>query len=200
MGKRNVNGFSNERLYQVYNGMISRCYNKKHPNYCNWGGRGIEVCNEWKIDYQKFREWALSNGYDFEKSRKEQMIERIDNNKGYNPNNCKWATASEQNKNRRSFKGKGYKYNWTFEGITKSAIDWCDIFNVSVQMVMYRVNEKNMNPFEALTTPVSGHTGCSKVTSEQVIELKEKGMTIKQISEMLDCSITTVARRSRGQH
>ena len=95
----------------------------------------------------------------------------------------------EQNRNKRPRKkGGGYKYNWTFEGVTKSAVEWCAIFNVSVPMVMYRVNEKNMSPFEALITPVTRGKNVNNITKEQVLELKDKGMTIKQIAEMLSCS------------
>ena len=196
MDKRNVKGLSNERLYSVYNGMIQRCYNKKHPHYDLWGGRGIRVCDEWKDDYQAFRKWAHDNGYDESKDRKEQSLDRIDYDGNYEPLNCRWASMKEQRKNQRSRDtGKGYKYNWTFEGITKSAVEWCNIFNVSVPMVMYRVNEKGMNPFEALVTPVKRGNNVKNITKEQVIELQQRGMTQKQISDFLGCSINTVKRR-----
>lgn len=197
MDTRNVNGLSHERLYKVYSGMISRCYNKKHPHYNNWGGRGIRVYDEWRYNYQKFRNWAIYSGYDETKSRKEQMLDRINNDGNYCPENCRWTTAREQNLNRR-FPGKnckGYKYNWTFEGVTKSMVEWCSIFNVSVPMIYYRVNEKNMSPFLALITPVKRGDNVNEISNEKVIALKDKGMTNKQISEMLDCSVTTVRRR-----
>lgn len=194
--ERNVLGLSHERLYAVYNGMIQRCYNKKHPHYENWGGRGITVCDEWLFNYQSFREWALKNGYDDKKDRKYQSLDRINNNGNYCPENCRWATMREQSKNQRPRKsGIGYKYNWTFEGVTKSAEDWCEIFNVSVPMVMYRVNKKGMKPFIALTTPVTRGKNVCDITKEQVMELKEKGMTQKQIADMLGCSVKTVGRR-----
>lgn len=197
---RNVCGLSYERLYAVYNGMISRCYNKNHPHYDNWGGRGIKVCDEWLWDYQEFRKWAISAGYDESKDRKLQSLDRIDNNGNYCPENCHWATMKEQSINQRPRKiGVGYKYNWTFEGVTKSAEDWCAIFNVSVPMVMYRVNKKGMKPFDALISPVTRGKNVYDITPEQVIELKEKGMTIKQISKMLDCSERTVERRLKGE-
>lgn len=194
--KRNVLGMSQERLYAVYNGMIQRCYNHRHPHYNDWGGRGIKVCDEWKYNYQAFRKWALYSGYDDKKDRKYQSLDRIDNDGNYCPENCRWATAKEQNNNQRPRKsGTGYKYNWTFEGVTKSAEDWCKIFNVSVQMIMYRINTKNMSPFEALITPVSRNKKANEITKEQVIELQQRGMTQKQIADFLDCSITTIQRR-----
>lgn len=196
MDTRNVRGLSHERLYQVYNGMIARCYNKNHPHYDTWGGRGIGVCDEWRYDYQKFRKWALDMGYDDKKDRKLQTIERIDNNGNYCPENCKWATQKEQVHNRRSKeKSVGYKYNWTFEGVTKSAEDWCQIFNVSMSMVMYRINKKNMKPFDALIEPVTRGKNCLNVSKEQVLELKERGMTHKQIADFLGCSKKTIERR-----
>lgn len=193
---RNAMGLSHERLYSVYNGMISRCYNKNHPHYDLWGGRGIEVCDAWKNNYLAFRKWAYKSGYDDNKDRKEQSLDRIDNDGDYCPENCRWATMKEQRKNQRQKeKGIGYKYNWTFEGITKSAEDWCKIFNVSVPMVMYRVKTKKMKPFEALITPVTRGKNATGVTKEQILKLQEKGMTYKQIAEQLDCSETTVKRR-----
>lgn len=196
MDTRNVNGLSCERLYAVYNGMIARCYNTKHPHYDLWGGRGISVCEEWRNNYQAFRKWAYESGYDEKEDRKYQSLDRIDNNGNYCPDNCRWATMKEQAINQRPREtGTGYKYNWTFEGITKSAEDWCKIFNVSVPMVMYRIKTKKMKPFEALITPVTRGKNVNKITKEQVLELREKGMTIKQISEFLECSKKTVGRR-----
>lgn len=101
----------------------------------------------------------------------------------------------QANNQRPKESGIGYKYNWTFEGITKSAEDWCNIFNVSVPMVMYRVKTKKMNPFLALVTPVRRGENPNDITKEQVQELREQGMTYKQIAEKLDCSVTTIQRR-----
>ena len=196
MDERNVQGLSYERLYAVYNGMISRCHNKNNPHYDLWGGRGIKVCDQWRYDYQEFRKWAIYAGHDEEKDRKYQTLERIDNNGDYCPENCRWATAHEQNLNRRYLGRKtgAYKHKWTFEGITKSATEWCDIFGVSVQMVMYRVQVKGMNPFEALITPTSRDTA-QKVTEEEIVKMRNNGMKIKEIADFFGCSKNTIERR-----
>ena len=88
-----------DRLYQVYCGMKSRCYNPNVKCYKNYGGRGITICDEWLNDFEAFKKWMLEHGYDYSKSRKEQQIDRKDNDKGYSPDNCRWVTRAEQNRN-----------------------------------------------------------------------------------------------------
>ena len=83
-------------LYIVWEGMKQRWTNKNHKSYHNYGGRGIDVCEEWANDYGAFEKWAKAAGY-----KKGLSIERINNNDGYKPDNCKWTTAREQCRNRR---------------------------------------------------------------------------------------------------
>lgn len=89
------------RLYRIWGGMKTRCYNPNHRAYAHYGGRGITICVEWLHDFAAFRDWALSNGY-----REGLSIDRVDNDKGYSPDNCRWITQTEQNKNRRCCKKK----------------------------------------------------------------------------------------------
>ena len=81
--------------------MRRRCYEESDEAYKHYGGRGIEVCQEWKNDFQAFEEWAFLAGYDENKSRSEQSIDRINVDGDYSPDNCRWADCETQNYNRR---------------------------------------------------------------------------------------------------
>lgn len=84
-------------LYQRWSSMKMRCYSRNVKGYKRYGARGITVCKEWRDSFEKFRDWAINNGY-----KKELQIDRIDNDKGYYPGNCRWVTARENSNNRRN--------------------------------------------------------------------------------------------------
>jgi len=85
------------QLHNTYRGMKNRCYNENYPKFQNYGGRGIGICDEWLNSYSAFREFALNNGYE-----DGLWIDRIDNEKGYSPDNCRFVDSIESVNNRRN--------------------------------------------------------------------------------------------------
>lgn len=113
---KKTHGREPKRLYRIWSNMRNRCTDTKTRYYKDYGGRGIRVCDEWE-KYENFRDWAFGNGY-----KSNLTIDRIDNNGNYEPSNCRWATAEEQAKNRRS------NIYINLNGETKILKDWCRYF------------------------------------------------------------------------
>lgn len=88
------------RLYNVWRGMKKRCNNPHSKDYARYGGRGIKVCQEWEHDFGAFQRWSKENGYDEKAPFGQCTIDRIDNDKGYSPANCRWVTNEENQKNK----------------------------------------------------------------------------------------------------
>lgn len=98
------NGYGT-KLYGVWNSMKQRCYNPNVKSYNRYGGRGIKVCKSWYMDFSVFRKWALENGY-----KDGLTIDRIDNDRGYAPWNCRWVTKKIQAQNRHISRRKDGRY------------------------------------------------------------------------------------------
>jgi hypothetical protein len=89
-------GMSNHKLYNVFSSMLQRCTNPNDNRFVDYGGRGITVCEEWINNKQSFLDWSIVNGYE-----SGLTIDRINNDKGYEPSNCRWTTRSIQSRNTR---------------------------------------------------------------------------------------------------
>ena len=97
--------------------MITRCTRKNNPNYNLYGGRGIKICANWRNSFEAFRDWALSNGY-----ADNLTIDRIDVNGNYCPENCRWVTHAEQQRNKTNNTYVEYG------GETKTVCEWSRTF------------------------------------------------------------------------
>jgi len=130
-----THGLTKTRLYKIWAGMITRCRNpnrKKHKK--DYQDRGITVYPEW-YKFEVFQEWALANGY-----TDTLTIDRIDNDKGYSPENCRWADAKTQANNRTTF----CRYI-TFGGETLTIAQWADRIGVKYNYLYRRLIKKDVN-------------------------------------------------------
>lgn len=131
------------KLYSIWIGMRRRCYDMNDVNYHRYGERGITVCGEWKDDFAKFRAWAVKNGY-----RPNLTIDRIDNDRGYSPDNCRWAGARDQARNRRSNRVI------TFNGETHILVEWAEITGIPRSTLYDRIVKYSWPIERALTEPL----------------------------------------------
>lgn len=131
--KNHRHKMSGTRIYSEWQGMKGRCYNKGNARYADWGGRGIEVCEQWRNSFESFYTWAMANGY-----QDNLTIDRIDNNGNYCPENCRWVGQQEQCRNRRS------NINITIGNSTRTLMEWCEIFQVDYKNVNARYH-RNKN-------------------------------------------------------
>ena len=132
-----------DRLKHIYNGMITRCYNQKAPNFINYGARGIRVCDEWKgkKGRESFLQWAVSNGYENNLS-----LDRIDNDGIYSPDNCRWVDAKTQSNNKRN------NVFLEINGEKKTISQWANHYGLPAWYVWGRI-KRGWDPITALETP-----------------------------------------------
>ena len=125
--------FSDNRIYGVWEGMKARCYNPNNKLYYRYGGRGITVCDEWKNDSMAFIKWAYENGYDDKAEKKKCELDRIDNNKGYCPENCRFVKHQVNSRNMERchiVEYNGEKRHW---------LEWCEVLGISKKAVEHCV-------------------------------------------------------------
>lgn len=120
--------------------MKCRCTDTKNNKYYLYGGRGITVCDEWQ-EFMPFYDWAMANGY-----KDDLTIDRIDSDKGYSPDNCRWATYKEQNNHLKR------NHTITYNGISLTMKQWADKTGVPYQTLAKRINKLGWNTEKALTT------------------------------------------------
>jgi len=133
------------RLYRIWTGIKTRCFNPNDHAYKNYGGRGITICDEW-LNYTNFYNWAMSNGY-----RENLTIERIDNDGNYEPSNCTWITRGEQAYNRKT------SFRVTYKDETKTLSEWASVLGLSYPMLFCRLKYRGWSVEKAFSTPPTQH-------------------------------------------
>lgn len=132
-----------KRLGTIYDHMCRRCYNKEIKSYKYYGNRGIKICDEWLMNRKQFYKWAFENGY-----TAGLTIDRIDVNKGYSPDNCRWVTVKEQNNNKRNNRFLTYK------GQTLTFAQWEEKLGFYKGALRDRIDRYGWSVIKAIETPV----------------------------------------------
>ena len=132
-------GMSKTPLYSKWIDMRKRCYNPKTKSYKDYGKRGITVCDEWRNNFEAFMEWSIANGY-----QEGLTIDRIDNSKGYSPDNCRFVNIHIQQNNKTN------NVYVTHNGITKTIADWSKEFPIPYEILRHRIVDLKMNLSDAI--------------------------------------------------
>lgn len=127
------------RLYRIWGNMVNRCTNPNNPAWPRYGGRGIFVCDEWR-KYENFRDWARENGY-----TEDLTIDRINNDKGYYPENCRWADIITQSNN------KSTNHYIEYDGEIKTMTEWAKTLNIPYKLLHHRIVGLNWDIHRAFT-------------------------------------------------
>lgn len=134
-GNNYTHRLSSTRIYKIWKGIKTRCYNPNHHTYAYYGARGIRMCDEWCNDFMSFYTWSTNNGYNDSLS-----IDRIDPNGHYEPFNCRWVTQKEQQYN----KNNSIMVNYYGE---RSLTDLARILNVSPSNLKYYYEKGTLDDF-----------------------------------------------------
>ena len=133
-----THGLKKTRLYRLWAGMKARCNNPNTVSYRLYGGRGIKVCNEWN-SFENFYQWSIANGYSDNLS-----IDRINSDKDYAPDNCRWVSLTDQSKNTRHTK------NIEFRGMIMCAADWSRLFGRSPAYISQKTSKKSPSEIDEI--------------------------------------------------
>jgi hypothetical protein len=120
-----THGMTNTRAYRIWCGMLSRCNNPRSQQWAYYGGRGIKVCERW----QKFENFLSDMGY----PEDGMSLDRVDGDGDYSPQNCRWATKTEQSANRRNVR------TLTHNGITLSVAGWARALGIHANTMNGRI-------------------------------------------------------------
>ena len=163
--------------------MRSRCTSPSNSSYARYGGRGILVCSRWENSFEAFLD---DMGF---RPSSEHSVERVDNDKGYDPANCHWATPVEQANNRRT------SSFLTFEGKTQTIAQWALELNMSPHTLRRRL-EEGWSAAAALSR--RARTTGKRLTAAQLVELERlaaAGVPNAEIARQLGVSSSAISYR-----
>lgn len=139
------------RMREIWNRIKGRCFNPEADRYKDYGGRGITICDEWKDDFEAF--YAAVG----DPPSPLHTLDRENNNGNYEPGNMRWATAAEQNRNRRSTK------HYELYGESRTLSEWAELAGIDYSTVKRRVLQHRWPLDEALGTPTGNLGRTAKV-------------------------------------
>lgn len=139
---RRTHGMSHTPLYRVWARIKGCTTSPTHQDYKFYGAKGVKVCDEWLMSFSSFYEWAMSHGY-----QSGLTIDRINSCGDYTPDNCRWITIQEQQRNRRD------NHLITIKGVTKCLSEWCREYNINYATVLSR-HKGGMSWKDAFSEPI----------------------------------------------
>lgn len=142
MSGRPKHGGCGTLLYKTWHNIRSRCKNPNATKYKYYGGKGIKICKEWDESFVVFRNWCYENGY-----KQGLTIDRINSNKDYCPENCRWVDYKTQNNNLSS------NHLITYKGETHSVYDWAERLGMKHNTFGERIR-RGWSIERAIETPV----------------------------------------------
>lgn len=184
----------NKRLYGIWQGMKTRCYNTKDKSYSRYGGRGITIQDSWKNSFSIFYEWSMRNGY-----KDSLTIDRIDNSSHYGEDNCRWVDYRVQNNN----KSDNLNLVYNNKPITIERI--AEIASLNEKTIRNRINS-GWCVDEIIKTPTLHQSEYkNKTSSKRVKQLSLNGDilqvfdSIREASELTNSSYHGVSKCIRGK-
>lgn len=172
-------GLSSTRLYHIWTGMKGRCYNPNNPRYNSYGGRGILIHEEWLNNFESFYNWAISNGY-----AENLTLDRIDNNRGYSPDNCRWANQKQQCNN------KSNNHLLTYNGKTQNITQWAEELGIGRRTLTDRLTY-SWTLEEVFTKPL-------KKVNQELIEYNGEQHTLSEWAKIIDMPRSILYKRLKS--
>lgn len=194
-------GESSSRLYKIWRGMLERCYYKTHDSFPHYGGRGINVCDEWRKSYVAFSSWAKASGYASHKS-----IDRIDVDGNYCQENCRWSTDKQQARNRRYGKADILV---THDGKVLNISEWSRLLRINYTTLTKRYNNGKLGA-DLFAVPrlyrdafvvaaIETRNGKAKLTKSQVDEVRNSPLRGADSAKQFHVAQSTVSMIRSGK-